>query len=72
MIKFRIIASQDGSGGDKLETVDVGRGEDYVKKNINFNKKIDEKFKAAKKDTCKFFAILILSKTIILKSLAEH
>ena len=43
-----------------------------MKKNINFNKKIDEKFKAAKKDTCKFFAILILSKTIILKSLAEH
>ena len=60
MIKCRIIASQDGSGGDKLETVDVGRGEDYVKKNI-INKKIDEKFKAA-----------ILSKTIILKSLAEH
>ena len=43
MIKFRIIASQDGSGGDKLETVDVGRGEDYVKKNINFNKEIDDK-----------------------------
>ena len=72
MIKFRIIASQDGSGGDRLETVDVGRGEDYVKKNINFNKKIYEKFKAAKKDTCKFFAILILSKAIIPKSLAEH
>ena len=55
MIKFRIIASQDGSGGDKLETVDVGRGEDYVKKNINFNKKIDDKFKAEKKESCKVF-----------------
>ena len=46
--------TKENSGGDKLETVDVGRGEDYVKKNINFDKKIDDKFKAAKKDSCNY------------------
>ena len=73
LIKCRIIASQDGSGGDKLETVDVGRGEDYVKKNINFNKKIDDKnLKLRRRSLASSLQLLILSKTIILKSLAEH